>query len=528
MPYIFVIIYQTKKDQEFMKCQDYTELDIIHHVSHTILMHKKNVDLLMNEIFDVLQKDMDLKRGALTLKRDNSLIIEASIGLSGEEKSRGHYKIGEGITGRVGETGDSVIIQDISKEPAFLARTGTKRSARTAFICVPIKYQGEIIGTLSIDHVAENMEVLNRKRRLLEVVANITAEGVAVLRTEIEENDHLKAENMRLKNQLEIQYRPDNIIGNCKSMNLVYNMINQVAKSQATVLIRGESGTGKELVARAIHYASPRRYKPFVSVNCAALPENLIESELFGHEKGAFTGANVLRVGRFELANEGTLFLDEIGDISIPVQVKLLRVLQERTFERVGGSLTLKTNVRIIAATSRNLEDSIKAGKFREDLYYRLNVFPIMIPALKDRKSDIILLAEHFLEKYNRLYSKDVMRISAPAINMLMSYHWPGNVRELENCIERALLVSSSGVINAYHLPPSLQTGKESHTSIIKEDTADFKTLVSSFEKELIVEELKNTKGNIAATARNLKTTQRILHYKMQRLEIEPEKISKE
>jgi len=372
------------------------------------------------------------------------------------------------------------------------------------------------------------MEILNKKRRLLEIVANITAEGVAVLRTEIEENDHLKAENMRLKNQLEIQYRPDNIIGNCKAMHLVYNMINQVAKSQATVLIRGESGTGKELVARAIHYASPRRYKPFISVNCAALPENLIESELFGHEKGAFTGANALRIGRFELANEGTLFLDEIGDISIPVQVKLLRVLQERTFERVGGSLPIRTNVRIIAATSRNLEDSIKSGRFREDLYYRLNVFPIIIPTLKDRKSDVILLAEHFLEKYNKIYSKDVMRISTPAINMLMSYHWPGNVRELENCIERAVLVSASGVINAYHLPPSLQTGKESRTSILKEDTADFKTLVSSFEKELIVEALKNSKGNIAATARNLKTTQRILHYKMERLGIELETIGKE
>ncbi|MEI6055323.1 MAG: sigma 54-interacting transcriptional regulator [Lentisphaerota bacterium] len=508
--------------------EDFSELDIIHHVSHTILVHKRNISLLMNEVFDVLQRDMNLQRGALTLKRDNSLIIEASIGLSAEEKKRGQYKIGEGITGRVGGAGEGIIIPDIAKEPAFLSKTKTKRSAKTAFICVPIKYQGEVIGTLSIDHPSDNIETLNRKKRLLEIVANITAEGVAVLRSEIEEREQLQAENTRLKSELEVQYRPDNIIGNCKAMRMVYNMINQVAKSQATVLIRGESGTGKELVARAIHYASPRRHKPFIAVNCAALPENLIESELFGHEKGAFTGANVLRIGRFELANDGTLFLDEIGDISVSVQVKLLRVLQERTFERVGGSIPIRTNVRIIAATSRNLEDSIKAGRFREDLYYRLNVFPVLIPALRDRKSDIILLTEYFLEKYNKIYTKDIKRISTPAINMLMSYHWPGNVRELENCMERAVLVNSSGVINAFHLPPSLQTGKESQTSILKEDAVDFRTMVMSFEKELIVEALKNNKGNIAAVARGLQTTQRILHYKMLKLGIESEKSFKE
>lgn len=511
-----------------MHSVDFSELDIIHHVSHTILVHKRNISLLINEVFDVLQRDMDLQRGALTLKRDNSLIIEASIGLSEEEKNRGQYKIGEGITGRVGATGESVIIPDISKEPAFLGKTKTKRSGKTAFICVPIKYHGEVIGTLSIDHNADSMNILDRKKRLLEIVSNITAEGVAVLRSEIEEREHLQAENARLKNELEFQYKPDNIIGNCKGMRMVYNMINQVAKSQATVLIRGESGTGKELVARAIHYASPRRHKPFISVNCAALPENLIESELFGHERGAFTGASGLRIGRFELANEGTLFLDEIGDISVPVQVKLLRVLQERTFERIGGNIPLRTNVRIIAATSRNLEDYIKSFRFREDLYYRLNVFPVIIPSLRDRKSDIILLTEHFLAKYNKIYAKDIKRISTPAINMLMSYHWPGNVRELENCIERAVLISSSGVINAFHLPPSLQTGKESHTSIIKEEAVDFKTMVMSFEKELIVEALKNNKGNIAAVARNLKTTQRILHYRMMKLGIEPEKPFKE
>ena len=499
------------------------ELDVIYHVSHSVLKSKKDVSSLLKDVLNVLQQDMGLERGTLTLKRDNQLIIEASKGLSDKEKKRGLYSIGEGITGKVGATGKSIVIPDVSKEPLFLARTRTKRSEKTAFICVPIKDNNEIIGTLSIDCPSATLEKLSNTLQLMEIVANILADGVAAMRNEVEERDSLKAENLRLKNELVSNFKPDNIIGNCNRMRVVYDMISQVAYSMATVLIRGESGTGKELVAKAIHYNSQRKNKPFIAVNCAALPENLIESELFGHEKGAFTGANIQRKGRFEIAKGGTLFLDEIGDISIPVQVKLLRVLQERCFERVGGHVSITSDVRIIAATSRNLEDSIAEGAFREDLYYRLNVFPILIPALKKRKTDILLLADFFLNKYNHLYSKNVKRISTPAINMLNAYHWPGNVRELENCIERAVLVSSNEVLNAYNLPPSLQTAKESHTSLLETQGqfAGFETLVSSFEQELIVEALKNSNGNIAKAARNLKTTPRIIHYKIEKLSID-------
>ena len=230
------------------------------------------------------------------------------------------------------------------------------------------------------------------------------------------------------------------------------------------MLVRGESGTGKELVAQAIHYSSPRAKKPFVKVNCAALPETLIETELFGHERGAFTDARAEKKGRFELAHGGTIFLDEIGELTPATQVKLLRVLQEREIERSAASQPIKVDVRVIAATNSDLEAAVKEGSFREDLYYRLNVFSIHLPPLRERKADIPLLADHFVEKYAAPTRKDVRRIATPAIDMLMSYHWPGNVRELENCIERAVLVCEGGVIHAHHLPPSLQTAEASGT----------------------------------------------------------------
>jgi Nif-specific regulatory protein len=311
------------------------------------------------------------------------------------------------------------------------------------------------------------------------------------------------------------------MIGNCSSMRNIYDQVSQVAPSGATVLIRGESGTGKELVARAIHYSSPRKDNPLVVVNCAALPENLIESELFGHEKGAFTGATAQRRGRFELANGGTLFLDEIGDISPSVQVRLLRVIQERQFERVGGDRTLTVNVRLIAATSRNLEQSMKDGRFREDLYYRLNVFPIHLPPLRERRTDIMLLADHFVQKYNQMYSKNVRRISTAAINMMMVYHWPGNVRELENCVERAVLTSSDEVIHGYMLPPSLQTAEQTHTATLPDEGANLESMVNAYEREIIIDALKRQRGNATAAARLLRTTPRIVNYRIRHLGID-------
>jgi Nif-specific regulatory protein len=300
-------------------------------------------------------------------------------------------------------------------------------------------------------------------------------------------------------------------------MQDVFDLIAQVCKSTTTVLLRGESGTGKELVAHALHYNSLRSAKPFVKVNCAALPETLIESELFGHEKGAFTSALSERKGRFELASGGTIFLDEVGDFSPSTQVKLLRVLQEKEFERVGSTRSIKTDVRVIAATNQPLENMIENGTFREDLYYRLNVFPIHIPPLRDRKTDILLLADFFVEKYSRMNNKNVRRISTPAIDMLMVYHWPGNVRELENCIERAVLLSDEDVIHGHHLPPTLQTAEASGTV----HTGTLRETLESIEKDLIIDSLKSSRGNMAKAVKQLGITERLMGLRVKKYGID-------
>jgi Nif-specific regulatory protein len=338
------------------------------------------------------------------------------------------------------------------------------------------------------------------------------AQAVKLRQAAEEQRQRLAAENDRLRGELKSRFRPANIIGNSVGMQTVYRLIEQVSRSEATVLLRGETGTGKDLVAHAIHYNSPRSERPFVKVNCAALPESVIESELFGHERGAFTGAVASRKGRFELAAGGTIFLDEIGDLSLHVQVKLLRVLQEREFERVGGISTIRCDVRVIAATNRNLEELLDQNLFRNDLYYRLAVFPVHIPPLRERKSDIIQLADHFVEHY------DLRRISTPAIDMLTSYHWPGNVRELENCIERAALLSSDQVIHGHHLPPSLQTADATGTG----PRGTLKSMIGQVERELIEEALKWAKGNVTAAGRRLGTSERIMGLRVRKYFIDP------
>lgn len=495
---------------------------ILNKISH-LIARRTSVSQMLKELLQILHVEMGLDRGTLTLREGDMLVIEASQGLNPSEIERGMYRIGEGITGKVAQEGKARVIEDISLEREFLHRTKARVGEKNlAFICVPIIYKEEVIGTLSMDRKLGDGVNLRDDLHLLELISNITAEAVYSALTEINEKEKLIAENKRLQSELENKLRPNNIIGNCNSMKTVYSMINKVASSQATVLIRGESGTGKELVAKAIQSASTRKDKPFVAINCAAIPEGLIESELFGHEKGAFTGAVNRKVGLVELANTGTLFLDEIGDLSMFMQLKLLRFLQEKTYYRVGGGTEYKADVRIITATSRNLEDMIKTEKFREDLYYRFSVFPIYMPALRNRKTDIILLAQYFLEKYNSFHGKNVTRISTPAINMLNSYYWPGNVRELENCIEYAVLNTSDSVINNYNLPVSLQTAQSTSTFIVDETKGDsnYETLVGNFEKELIIEALKANKGKATAAASYLKTTPRIILYKMKKFNI--------
>jgi len=348
-------------------------------------------------------------------------------------------------------------------------------------------------------------------------VESMISQAVKVQRLIDGERKRLLDENTHLRQELKERYDFSNLLGTSGPMRQICEQVSQVARTMTTVLIRGESGTGKELIAHALHYNSLRANKPFVKVSCAALPESLIESELFGYEKGAFTGAQQRKKGRFELAEGGTLFLDEIGDINLATQVKLLRVLQEREYERLGGTETLKTNVRLVTATNKDLEKAIAEGTFREDLYYRMNVFSIFVPPLRERKTDLLLLADHFLESFSRTHSKNIKRISTPAIDMLMSYHWPGNVRELENTLERAVLVCDGHVIHAHHLPPTLQTAEASGTVT----RVSLKDAVAAYEKDLIQDALKTTRGNRAKAARLLNATERIINYQVRKYSID-------
>jgi Nif-specific regulatory protein len=474
----------------------------------------RSLDLrdVVGPVLESIAKHMGMMRGTITLlNRDTGeIFIEAAHGLSESQKERGRYKPGEGVTGKVVKTGRPAVVPHISEEPLFLDRTGARKGLQKkdiSFICVPIKLGNEVVGALSADRLFEVGISLQEDVRLLSIIASMIAQAVRLRQAAQEERHRLLEENLRLQDALKERFKPSNIVGNSKGMQIVYDLIAQVSRSDTTVLIRGESGTGKELVAHAIHFNSLRASKPFIKVNCGALPESVVESELFGHERGAFTGAIATRKGRFELAHGGTIFLDEIGDLSPTTQIKFLRVLQEKEFERVGGTQTIKTDVRVMTATNRELEELIEEGNFRQDLYYRLNVFPIHIPPLRDRKTDIPLLADYFVEKYSKVNHKNIRRISTPAIDMLMSYHWPGNVRELENCIERAVLLSSDHVIHGHHLPPTLQTAEASGTA--HEGTLD--GTLENVERDLILDALKAARGNKAKAARALGISERIM-----------------
>jgi len=481
----------------------------------------ENADLatLVSITLEGMRQRLRMRRGIMMLydRHADTIFIHDSFGLTAEQQGRGIYAPGEGITGKVVQSGKAIIVPRLDESPDFLDRTGAHadraRRAKTAFVCVPIVLAQKVLGTICAERVYMNRRLLKQDVELLAMIGTLIAPAVELYLIENIEKVRLETENRRLKSQLKQRFKPDNIIGTSKPMQEVYSLIHKVAQTRATVLILGESGVGKELVANAIHYNSPSAEGPFVKANCAALPEGLAESELFGHEKGSFTGAMTLHKGYFEQADGGTIFLDEVGELSLTMQAKLLRVLQERSFERVGGARPVKVDVRIIAATNRNLAEMVRAGTFREDLFYRLNVFPITIPPLRDRGADVITLADHFVTTLAAENGRDVKRISTPALNMLMAYHWPGNVRELENVIERSVILAEEGVIHSYDLPPSLQTSKESDTGFGM--TLDAK--INAVEHEMIVEALKNSNGNIGEAAKELGLTRRMLGVRMEK-----------
>ncbi|MFH1351786.1 MAG: sigma 54-interacting transcriptional regulator [Pseudomonadota bacterium] len=476
-------------------------------------------------VLDLLSEHLGMNRGSITLLNPDTLEIhiEVAHGISSEERTKGRYKLGEGITGRVIESGRPMAVPHIDEEPIFLDRTGARSQldkSKISFICVPIKEGQRVVGALSVDRVFTGKYPLDVDVRLLTIISSLVAQKVAMLERINKEREQLGEENLRLRKELSKKYSFSNITGNSRKVQEVFHLITQVAKSNANVLLLGESGTGKELVANAIHYNSLRSDKPLVKVNCAALPANLVEAELFGYEKGAFTGASRQKKGKFELANGGTIFLDEIGSLALESQGKLLRVLQERELERLGGTKTIRVNVRLIAATNKDLASAVEAGTFREDLFYRLNVYPIYLPPLRERDADVLLLADYFLEKYAKEYNKDIKRISTPAIDALTQYHWPGNVRELENCMERAVLLCDDQVIHSYHLPPTLQTAEDTGT----QQSQSLNDAIERFERELLIDSLKGTRGNMRQAAKALQTTERIFGYKIKKYGIDPKR----
>lgn len=505
--------------------QKILELSTLYEISK-VVSTTLDLDEVAASTLRLLSESLGLNRGALTLldDRTSELAIRAAYGMTTEEIRRGKYKVGEGVTGKVVKTGVPIIVPKIGSEPLFLDRTGSRKKLAKediSFISVPIRLSGRVIGVLSVDRVFSEDVSFDKDIRFLSIVAGIFAQAVHIHHLVEAEKAELKEENLCLRTQLKGRYRFENIIGQSDRMQDVFEAVERVSRSNATVMLRGESGTGKELISQAIHYNSPRRDGPFIKLNCAALPETLLEAELFGYEKGAFTGAGKNKPGRFELASGGTLFLDEIGDIPPSFQAKLLRVLQERQFERVGGIETISVDVRIIVATNRDLEQDVKEGRFREDLYYRLDVIPIFLPSLRERREDLPLLIEHFLERFNKENGKQV-EITPELLTVLMEHPWPGNVRELENYIERLVVMARGKRARVSDLPIYVTRGIPflSGTSAEEDRISSKETGLSSLmkiEKSKLEETLRECGWVQARAAKKLGITPRQIGYKIKK-----------
>ncbi len=505
------------------------------------------LSVIAHRVMEILRSEMGMQRGTLALVEPESgdIVIEVALGLSETEREKGRYRPGEGIIGRIVAEKRPIIVPSVEQEPSFLDRTGARAGISKedlAFIGVPLKFKGEVLGALTADRLFREKTVsLEEDLRVLTTVASLFAQSVRLHRMFQAERQELIDQADNLERQLKGQFRIDNMVGNSSAMEQVYESVAQVAGSRATVLLRGESGTGKELIARAIHANSPRARGPFVKLNCAALPDTLLESELFGHEKGAFTGAASARKGRFELADGGTLFLDEIGDIPLTTQVKLLRVLQEMSFERVGGTATVNVDVRVVTATHRDLETLLREGEFREDLYYRLNVVPIFLPPLRDRRGDIPLLAEHFRKRFAEENGNQVA-FTEEAVWELMRHDWPGNVRELENVIERLVVMSRDGqvtdeaVMNLFRLMPAAPGPGEAQvghaaapipappqpTAPQTAPPGSLKADVEAIEQDQILQALERCGWVQARAARLLGITPRMIGYKIKKYALTP------
>lgn len=507
-------------------CLINTELETLFRVSQ-VLSRSLNLHETLQGVLDQLHEYAGMQRGMVTLKKPESSeqSVVALYGVEPEVVSKVRYRAGEGLVGNILATGNKMVTECVGAELNFLDRLGIY-DAGLPFIGVPIRV-GEhgVVGVLAAQPTDGSKSELEERSRFMEMVANLIAQSVRLSWQVAEEKRDLADERDRLRRAVRSNYGFDNMVGRTPVMRRIFEQVRQVAKWNTTVLIRGESGTGKELIANAIHYNSPRANGAFIKLNCAALPDNLLESELFGHEKGAFTGASAQRKGRFEQADGGTIFLDEIGEISPTFQAKLLRVLQEGEFERIGSNKTIKVDVRVIAATNKDLESEVEQGNFREDLYYRLNVMPIMNPPLRDRREDIPELAHFLVQKIAKQQGRE-LAITESALRLLVSHNWPGNVRELENTLERAAIMSEDGNIDRDAI--TLSGIEESATSGTRHNTAAASVDLDDpdlDERERIIAALEQAGWVQAKAARLLNMTPRQIAYRIQTLNIKVRKI---
>jgi Nif-specific regulatory protein len=495
------------------------ELQVLHEISR-IIGQALDLDRTLEAILEILSMSLAMKRATVTLKdaETGHLAISASHGLTPEEKKRGIYRLDEGVTGLIFRTAQPFVVPDISKEPLFLNKTGSRRidKGRISFIGVPIILHGAAIGVLSVDHLFGEDISFEEDIRFLSIVALLIAQFVLLNQQVEAREEDLRRENLSLKVELSEKSQNFLIVGKSPAVMEVRQLLNKVAPSKASVLLLGESGTGKTLVARVIHELSPRARYPFIKVNCASLPENLLESELFGYEKGAFTGALKAKPGRFEEAEGGSIFLDEVGELSPALQAKLLRFLQEREFERLGSTKTRKVDVRIIAATNRDLDAAVKDGQFREDLFYRLNVFPISVPPLRERQEDLAPLLNYFLDKVSREYGRRFYLTQA-ASEALSEYHWPGNVREMENLVERLVIMVEGSEIDLKDLPSHLLSARK--LAELKDQV--FVSRLKEMEKREIMAALERNHWIQSQAAMELGLTLRQIGYRVKQFGLE-------
>ncbi|MEE4241708.1 MAG: nif-specific transcriptional activator NifA [Desulfopila sp.] len=503
------------------------ELSALHRITE-LIGSAVDLESTLERILEVLNDTLKMERATLLLY-DNarqSLVITASCGLSEEEEMRGVYRPDEGVIGQIFRTRSPFVVPDIQSEPLFLNRTGARSDVcrdTVSFLGVPVMVNSRPEGVLTVDRLFGDDISFEEDIRFLSVLATLIAQFLT-LHKEIEKKEaHLIQENASLKARIHQIHDGHYIIGHSKPMQEVFSVISKISKSNVTALLLGESGTGKELVARAIHEGSERKDEAFIKINCAALPETLLESELFGHERGAFTGAHATRPGRFELADGGSIFLDEIGEMPLALQAKMLRILQERQFERLGGTKTFEVDVRVVAATNVSLEEAVAQGRFRADLYYRLNVVPVVLPPLRERKDDIPLLFNHFLSKSNERNNKD-LKITSELLDFLLNYHWPGNVREMQNLVERMVILAEGNRLTLEDLPANIHHS----TRLFKETPgggpASYEVLsrksgkpLSEMEKEEIKSALMRNGWVQVRAARELGLTQRQMGYRIKK-----------